>query len=220
MSSKRKAHYRDLFPFATYVQLRLAKLYVGKGLKAEEAKTTVAVDVSYDAEKAYAAAVVYRPSLGRVLEVQTQGYDVHFPYVPGYLYLREAPAVLRTLMAVESSYDLILVDAHGRLHPRRAGLATIVGVLMDRPTVGVAKSILKGKVGGTGKVRPVFIDGKVEGWFVDGDRPFYVSPGNRMGLMEVKKWIKGRGCVYPVELVEADRLSRELRGTSGSRGPS
>jgi deoxyribonuclease V len=220
MPQKGKRTFGDLLPFATLVQKVIAGLYKSSGIHHDEAKVTLALDVAYTKDRAYAAAVVYDVGRNKIIEEQAQDYGVHFPYVPGYLYLREAPPLLRIMALVESTYDLILIDAHGRLHPRRAGLATIVGVLAEKPTVGLAKSLLKGEVRGRGKVRPVYLGGEVEGWYVSCGRPFYASPGNLMSLQEVRKWLRSRGNEYPSELIEADRLSKELKATSEAEGPS
>ncbi len=220
MPPKGRPAFRDFFPYATLLQKSLASLYAPGGIRAEDVVTTVALDVSYSKEKAYAAAVVYRAKDDRVLEAQTGEYGVHFPYIPGYLYLREAPPLLRVLAQVESPYDLILVDAHGRLHPRKAGLATIVGVLMERPTVGIAKSLLVGKVTGIGEVRPILLRGEEEGLYVRDGRAFYASPGNMMSLKEIGLWLEERGNTYPAELARADALSKKLRVSSEAAGPS
>ncbi len=198
----------------------MARLYLPSGIRAEEVMTTVALDVSYSKDKAFAAAVVCQAKGEKVVEVETGVFGVHFPYIPGYLYLREAPSLLRILAQVESDYDLILVDAHGRLHPRKAGLATIVGVLMEKPTVGVAKSMLTGEIRGAGPVRPVFLRGQVEGLCLKDGRTFYASPGNMMSIEEIEKWLGSRDNAYPKELVRADALSKELRVTSEAAGPS
>jgi deoxyribonuclease V len=187
---------------------------------AEDIQTTVALDVSYSKEKAFAAAVVCQAEGKKVVEVQTGTFGVHFPYIPGYFYLREAPSLLRILAQVESDYDLILVDAHGRLHPRRAGLATIVGVLMERPTVGIAKSLLTGKTSGRGRTREVYLRGQVEGLCVKDGKTFYASPGNLFSIEEIGRWLMSRDYEYPEELLRADALSKELRVTSEAEGPS
>jgi deoxyribonuclease V len=216
MPPKSRPAFRDFFPYATLLQRELAKLYKRSGIKAGEVRRTVALDVSYSKEKAFAAAVVWDVKGAQAIEEQTGVFGVHFPYIPGYLYLREAPPLLRVLSQVESDYDLILVDAHGRLHPRKAGLATIVGVLMERPTVGIAKSMLTGEIRGAGRVRPIYLRGEVEGLSVSDGKTYYASPGNMMPIGEIEQWLAVRGFVYPTELVRADTLSKQLRVTSES----
>jgi deoxyribonuclease V len=220
MPRKSRPTFRDFFPYATLVQKELARLYIPSGIKADEVRTTVALDVSYSKERAFAAAVVSQAKGKKMVEEQTGVFGVHFPYIPGYLYLREAPSLLRVLAQVESAYDLILVDAHGRLHPRRAGLATIVGVLMEKPAVGIAKSLLTGEVRGEGRARPVFLRGEVEGLCLRDGRTFYASPGNMMSIGEIGRWLEGRDYAYPEELARADALSKKLRVISESGGPS
>lgn len=93
-------------------------------------------------ERARAAAVVVSfPELA-VVECRCIEEPVRFPYVPGFLAFREAPAILTVLAALESTPDLLLIDGQGRLHPRRCGIACHIGVLLDRPTIGCAKSLL------------------------------------------------------------------------------
>ncbi len=220
MPPKGRPSFKEFFPYATLVQKRLASMYVPEGVASGDIDTTVALDVSYSKEKAYAAAVVYSAAKGKVVEEQTGEYGVHFPYIPGYLYMREAPPVLRVLSLVETQYDLILIDAHGRLHPRGAGLATIIGVLTERPTVGIAKSLLVGEVKGKGLVKPILLRGVEEGLYVKDGKAYYVSPGNLISLKEIRAWLATRDYRYPEELVRADALSKRLRGTSEAAGPS
>ena len=215
-----KGSIRDLFPFTTLIQKKLSELYVETGMRAIDVARTVALDVSYTATEAYAAAVVYEVKSSKVLEVRTGKYDVHFPYIPGYLFMREAPPLLKVLSEVKTQYDLVLVDAHGRLHPRRAGLATIVGVLIGKATAGVAKSILTGRIVGRGAIRPIYIGDQIEGFYVKGSKEFYLSSGNLMSVYEIRDWIKGRNLLYPPELEEADRISKELRAISSEKNPS
>jgi deoxyribonuclease V len=101
------------------------------------------VDVAYDGDDAYCSAVVMEG--GSVIESPELKTTVKHPYVPGLLTLREAKPVLRAL-AMLKGYDLLLVDGHGLLHPRKSGIACYLGVTLDKPAVGVAKSRLCGTV--------------------------------------------------------------------------
>lgn len=108
------------------------------------AETVAGVDQAFvdDDDMAVSAAVVLRD--GETVETTTARRETHIPYIPGLLAFREGGAVIAALDALEKTPDIVLVDGSGRIHPRQAGLATHVGVALDIPTVGVAKSLLCG----------------------------------------------------------------------------
>lgn len=139
----------------------------------ENIERVCGVDVSYRKNVAYCSAVVMDLDLNVVEQASTQS-AITQPYIPGLFMLREASPVLRTLKKIKH-YDLLLVDGHGQLHPRRCGLACFLGVTLDRPAIGVAKSRLCGKVVGD----RVELDGEVLGRIVNG---LYVSVGHRVSL--------------------------------------
>lgn len=111
-----------------------------------EPKVVAGVDVGFVEQGAKArAAVVYCDALSaEVLEYRVAVEPVHFPYVPGYLSFRELPAILSALSLFSQKPDLIMCDGQGIAHPRRFGVACHLGVLLDIPTIGVAKSRLVG----------------------------------------------------------------------------
>ena len=149
------------------------------------------LDASYDqaAGLTYAAvAVVEFPDL-QLAEQRGARRKTRFPYVPGYLSFREAPALLSALARLRQGPDLILRDGHGLAHPRRFGLACHVGVLSDLPAIGVAKSRLIGTHGPVpedrGKWVPLYDGNSVIGAVVRtrvSTRPLYVSIGHRVSL--------------------------------------
>src|SRR5262245_29213788 len=104
-------------------------------------------DASYDrgSPRHYAAVVVWRAADGQVVEVREAVSDVSFPYVPGLLSFREAPVLLEAFARVESEPDVVMCDGQGIAHPRRLGLACHVGLFLDVPCLGCAKSRLTGK---------------------------------------------------------------------------
>ncbi|HXG07793.1 MAG TPA: endonuclease V, partial [Nitrososphaera sp.] len=113
------------------------------------------VDVAYEGDIAYCSAVVMEekedgkqgaggaPVVINSADLQTK---VKFPYVPGLLMLREAEPIIHTLAMLRESYDLLLVDGQGRLHPRKCGIACYLGVTLDKPTIGIGKSRLCGTI--------------------------------------------------------------------------
>jgi deoxyribonuclease V len=108
-------------------------------------ETVAGVDQAFaqNGDVAVSAAVVLRD--GEMVDTAGARRETRIPYIPGLLAFREGEAVVASLRALETTPDIVLVDGSGRIHPRQAGLATHVGVALDIPTVGVAKSPLCGE---------------------------------------------------------------------------
>ncbi len=169
-----------------------SRLLVAGGPRAP--RLVAGADVAYAKERGrcYAAAVVLSLPDLRLVEEAGAERAVEFPYVPGLLSFREGPAVLAALGRLHQRPDLIMFDAHGLAHPRRFGLASHLGYLLDIPSIGCAKSILIGEHG------PLAPEAGSTAWLVDrgervgaalrtrpGVRPVYVSPGYRVGFRQM-----------------------------------
>ena len=134
----------------------------------EDVETVAGVDVSIRDDMAQAAvAVLSLPDL-EVVDEAIHRCEVPFPYVPGLLSFRETPPVLPALEQLSVTPDVLMTDSHGRAHPRRFGFACHLGLLLDRPTLGVAKSILVGEPDGAlddekGSRVPLVDDGETVG---------------------------------------------------------
>ncbi|GIW03812.1 MAG: endonuclease V [Thermomicrobiales bacterium] len=122
-------------------------------------------------------------------EIAIGEHRVEFPYVPGFLTFREGPPILAALERVAIEPDVLLIDGHGYAHPRRLGIATHIGVLLDRPTIGCAKSVLVGQYeepdGRFGAHSPLIHQGEVVGAAVrtrPGHAPLFVSPGHKLSV--------------------------------------
>ncbi|MBD0336486.1 MAG: deoxyribonuclease V [Cyanobacteria bacterium Co-bin13] len=146
-----------------------------------------------------------------------------FPYVPGLLSFREVPAVLDALAQLKTTPDLILCDGQGIAHPRRLGIASHLGLLIDRPTVGVAKSRLVGThdpvPSEKGAWVPLLDKGERIGAVLrsrDKVNPLYISPGHRISLETAIDYTLR--CTTRYRLPEttrlADRLSSSRKGQS------
>jgi len=126
-----------------------------------------------------------------LVEVTKAVVPVTFPYVPGLLAFRESPAVLKAFEQLSHDPDIALFDAQGRAHPRHFGLACHMGVLLDLPSIGCAKSRLYGKADEVpdeeGAMASLYdpIDGRILGMVVrtkKGSPPIYVSVGHKISL--------------------------------------
>jgi deoxyribonuclease V len=148
-------------------------------------------DVSYGRYSMvlYAGVVVLRMSDRTVVETQSAVHEANFPYIPGLLSFREAPALLEALAKLESEPDVIMLDGQGFAHPRRFGLACHIGLWLNRPCLGCAKSRL------TGTFKRLGIKAESQAFLVDHDeiigavvrtkravKPVFVSIGHRINL--------------------------------------
>lgn len=156
-----------------------------------------------------AATLVERGSMD-LTRVKAVKEPTRFPYVPGLLAFREAPAVLRAIRALNARSFICLVDGHGLAHPRGFGLACFVGLVLDQPTVGVAKSLLYGSLNGNA-VRDE--GGRAIAEVVTlprSNRAIYVSVGHRISLKDavrtVKKCLGPKGPI-PISLAH-DEVSK------------
>ena len=184
-------HSLDLSPGeARRLQEELApRVTAGPALDLSTVKYVAGADVSTEGDLAYATVVVL--SFPDLAVVETSGFEAQltFPYVPGLLAFREIPSVAGALRRVESPVDALIFDAQGLAHPRRMGLASHLGLFLDVPSVGCAKSRLVGEFEEPGRKKGSATDlthrGEVVGRVVrtrDGVSPVYVSVGDKIDL--------------------------------------
>ncbi len=133
-----------------------------------------------------------------------------FPYVGGLFYLHEGPFVVAAVERLRSKPQLVCFDAHGRLHPRSAGLATVAGMVLGVPSVGIAKSLLVGRVeeaDGSG-LRSIVYGGDVVGFATgNGKGKRFWSPGYSVTLRDLRRIILDCGKACLECLAEAHRLA-------------
>lgn len=181
-----------------------------------------AADVTFLGEKedVAAAVVVFDMATCSVVEEMTAVARTAFPYVPGYLTFREGPAILAACRKLHRKPEVLLFDGHGIAHPRRFGIASHLGVILDVPSVGCAKKRLVGEYRepGTrkGSHSPLIHEGKVVGAVVrtrDGIKPVFVSVGHRADLPTAIALVLSLCSRYrmPDPARRAHELTRELR---------
>jgi deoxyribonuclease V len=137
------------------------------------------------------------------------------PYIPGLLGFREVPALVEAWAALAPKPDLILVDGHGTAHPKGLGIACLLGLVLDVPTIGVAKSVLVGEVGGAlpdeaGARAPLAWKGRQIGLALRsrrGANPLYISPGHRVSAETALAWVER--CLRGRRLPEPTRAAHE-----------
>ena len=185
-------------------------------------RTVAGADLAFDPETnlAFGGVIVYRFPEMEEVERRMARRKLRFPYVPGLLSFRESPVLLAAFARLRTEPDLILIDGHGRAHPRLFGLACHLGVLLDKPTIGCAKSLLVGEHDepGTraGSTTPLVFHGERVGIVLrtrDNVKPIYVTTGHRVSLPSAVELVRQclDGFRIPKPTREADHYVRELR---------
>ncbi|MCX7816777.1 MAG: deoxyribonuclease V [Syntrophales bacterium] len=179
-------------------------------------------DVSYsrESEKLYAAVVVLSYEDMKISEEAYASGSVTFPYIPGLLSFREGPILLQAFAKLKEVPDVVLLDGQGIAHPRGLGLASHIGLFLDLPTIGCAKSRLLGECGevgsNVGDQTPLYYEGQVVGTALrtkKNVKPIYVSPGHRISLTKACQIVLDtcRGYRIPEPLRQAHILVNRLR---------
>jgi len=170
-----------------------------------------AVDAAYLADYVVAVASMFDNS-GRLVEKTTYSGHSNFPYTSGLFYLREGPFVIEAVRKLSVRPELICFDAHGMAHPRYAGLAVVTGMILSIPSIGIAKSLLVGRVynGRKGTDR-IMYNGKTIGFVtsMQGSKRYW-SPGYSVGIRSLESLVRQHADICLQAMSESHRTSREL----------
>lgn len=162
------------------LQKELSKKVISKNCLPKKIKTVCGVDVSYNEKRAFCSAIVLDFNTMNIIETARISNKISHPYIPGLFMLRESEPILEALNKLETNFDILLIDGHGRLHPRLCGLACFIGIKTNKPTIGVAKKILCGKVKTDSTVE---FDRKILGFEIkNNNKKIYVSVGHKINL--------------------------------------
>ena len=181
----------------------------------EKIENICGLDVSYYKDTAIACGVVLNREDMRVLEERTVYTEIDFPYIPTLLSFRETPPILKVAKSLKSNVDLFMVDSNGRLHPFLLGAASHFGILIDKPTIGVAKTLLCGEVlpkKEEDRYSLIMLNEKVVGAAVTtriGVKPVFVSVGHKVSLeTAIGIVLETSKLRIPEPIRLADRLSK------------
>ena len=179
--------------------------------------TVAGVDIGLKENTARASVVVLNFPELQVVDSVVAESPVRFPYIPGLLSFREIPPLLIAFSQLQTEPDLVIVDGQGIAHPRRFGLASHLGLILDKPTIGCAKSRLWGRY-----EEPDLEQGAYT-YLTDKDevigaavrtrtnvRVVYVSIGHRISLDSARTWTLGccQGYRLPLSLIHISEPTR------------
>lgn len=179
-------------------------------------------DISYNRfdPTFYASVIVYRLADGAIVETQDETDLASFPYVPGLLSFREAPALLKAFAKLKTRPDVVMIDGQGIAHPRRLGIASHIGLWLEVPCIGCAKSRLTGKMKEpslkAGSIAPLMDRDEQIGAIVRTKtkvKPVFVSPGHLIDMASSVRVVleTTRGYRIPEPTRQAHLRVNELR---------
>ena len=186
-----------------------------------------AIDVQYEGENGFAAIVIFDRK-GKILQTFTKKYEATIPYIPSFFAFREGDIIIKLVNDAEKeldiNIDILLIDGHGIAHPRKFGLASYVGLALEKMSVGVAKDTLVQYDGTLSKEKgsslPIYLEediinqNEIVGYAYrsrENVKPIFVSAGHKLSsiqALQITKELTGEYRQLDV-LREADRLARE-----------
>jgi deoxyribonuclease V len=191
-------------------QLKLANNIVLRD-SVKNIKTIAGCDCAFTGNKTVACVVVMDSKAEKIIEQKYHIFETSIPYKKGYLFYREGPPIIEAYNQLENKPDAMMCDFNGILHPRRIGAASQIGLVLDIPTIGIAKNLMmgtleNGKIMVENEIRAIKVTTREHA------KPIYVSPGHNISFGSAVDLVK-RCIKYPHKLPEpvhtAHRLSKK-----------
>ena len=169
------------------------------------------IDVSYRDLNAFCSAVIVNKNTLEIIEIVNEKSIISYPYIPGLFMLREGEPLLKIVRLLKNLFDVLLIDGHGILHPRKCGLASYVGLMIDKPTIGVAKNLLCGSILESSYVE---YNKTILGYAIkkNNKKNIYVSVGHKISLetsIDIVKKLTIKSEFIPEPLRIADIYSKK-----------
>lgn len=198
------------------MQLQLSRLVLQEDTLPENINYVAGVDVGYAKGVSVGVVAVLDFDSLSLVESKVARLKTRFPYIPTLLSFREIPPAYSAIKKLQTHPDVFLVDGQGFAHPYRLGFASHLGLTVEKPTIGVAKSLLCGKVGHVGEYEwaPLVDGGEIIGAEVAtkrGTKPIYVSIGHRVSLKRAVSIVMqcARTCRIPEPIRRAHTIASE-----------
>lgn len=191
-------------------QMRLAKKLAVRD-DFDEIEFYGGVDQAIVGDEIISCVVVMDKDL-KVVEKKWAKVKAPLQYIPGFLGFREGPAIMEAVRLLEQRPDVLLIDGNGISHPRKLGLASHAGIMLDIPSIGVAKKpssdVIDGKVVFEGDIRAVEVVTKEHA------KPVFVSPGHRVGMRTAERIVRETsidGHKMPEPVHEAHKMANKIQ---------
>ena len=172
------------------------------------------IDVSYKDLNAFCSAVIVNKNTLEVIEIVNEKSTVNHPYIPGLFMLIEGKPLLRIIRLLKNQFDVLIIDGHGILHPRKCGLASYVGITIDKPTIGVAKNLLCGSILENSYIE---FNKTILGYRLKNKKDIYISVGHKISLetaIDIVKQLIKKSYFIPEPLRIADINSKKYSNFS------
>jgi deoxyribonuclease V len=195
-------------------QLRLSQKIITEDCLPKKINRVAGIDVAYAGERAAGAVAVLDYGSLELLEYQTVTCKVKFPYIPTLLAFREIPPSVASIKKLSLQPDVLLVDGQGVAHPYSCGFASHLGLVIGKPTIGVAKSKLVGVPKTVEGQVLLFQKNQIRGAVIntkEDAKPVYVSVGHLVSLQTAVRIVKHctRNSRVPEPLLHAHKIATE-----------
>ncbi len=194
------------------IQEKLSSLVKISEFDLKEGMLVCGLDAAYKENIGISSAIVLKLNEESPIAESIFREKITYDYIPGLLYIREAPLLLGALNKLSVKPDLLLIDGHGLAHPRRAGLASIIGLLTDIPSIGIAKRLLTGNViWDNEKIGRIEVAGEYVGiaYRTHKGKTMYASIGHMVTIQTINKIILLYNYDEPLPIMLAHRAVRK-----------
>lgn len=207
--------FADLRKLSAIQRAVAAQVEIDGSINPEEINLIAGFDCAYCGDKIICAAVVINAKTLSIVESKQVVIETPMPYISGFLAFREGPAIIRAYYELEHEPDVLMIEGHGIAHPLKCGLASYVGVELNKPAIGIAKGILAGHIVDGN----IILDGEAVGKMVatrQHSNPLCVSIGHLMNIDAAVELVKQ--CIsFPHKLPEPIHVAHRISSREADR---